>query len=215
MDSLTQWLEPMGKAQFVSEHLGRTPFARPGTAQQVAQCCNWQLLDDVLRAEPADVLVVAGSRQLALAAPRSTAELQGLFRRGIGIAVRAPERVSEPLAALSREFARELPGEQRLILFATPARTHGFGWHYDAEDVFVVQAAGDKEYFLRSNTISAPAVRGFQSDFREYSDETSPLMACRLLAGDWLYVPAGYWHVAHAYEDSLSLSIGVFPDHAH
>jgi ribosomal protein L16 Arg81 hydroxylase len=37
-------------------------------------------------------------------------------------------------------------------------------------------------------------------------------MACRLLPGDWLYMPKGYWHLAHAYEHSLSLSIGVFPE---
>jgi ribosomal protein L16 Arg81 hydroxylase len=39
--------------------------------------------------------------------------------------------------------------------------------------------------------------------------ERTPVIACTLLPGDWLYVPRGYWHVAHAREDSLSLSIGV------
>jgi ribosomal protein L16 Arg81 hydroxylase len=169
------------------------------------------MLDDVLKASPADVLVVARGRYLNGAVPRSLAELQVLFDHGVGIAIRAPERVNTWLRMLAGEFALELPGEQRLILFATPAQSHGFGWHYDAEDVFVVQTAGDKEYFLRRNTVSQPPARGFQSDFAEYRDETSPMLACRLLPGDCLYVPKGFWHIAVAHRDSLSLSIGVFP----
>jgi ribosomal protein L16 Arg81 hydroxylase len=43
----------------------------------------------------------------------------------------------------------------------------------------------------------------------EFEKESSPLLRCDLIAGDWLYVPAGYWHVARADEDSLSISIGV------
>src|SRR5205085_1552293 len=118
----------------------------------------------------------------------------------------------EGLRGLASEFAADLPGEQRVIVFATPGGTHGFSWHYDAEDVFIVQTAGDKEYYLRQNTVTSPPERGFQSDFREFRDETSAVAACRLLPGDVLYVPKGFWHIAHAHADSLSLSIGVFPE---
>jgi ribosomal protein L16 Arg81 hydroxylase len=181
------------------------------TAASLVETCNWRMLDEVLRAGPSDILVVARGQSLNHPAPRSLAELQELFSRGVGIAVRAPERVNIWLRELAAQFALELPGEQRLILFATPGRTHGFGWHYDAEDVFVVQTAGDKEYYLRSNTVSHPPERGFQSDFGHYREETSPLLACRLLPGDCLYVPKGFWHMAVAHSDSMSLSIGVFP----
>jgi ribosomal protein L16 Arg81 hydroxylase len=211
MVALAKWLEPMDVGTFVSSHLGREPLARPASAASVIETCNWTTIDDVLRADPPDVLVVARSRQLEEPLPRSLVELRSLFRRGIGVAIRAPERVSTQIAALAREFARDLPGDQRVIVFATPACTHGFGWHYDAEDVFVVQTAGDKEYFLRRNTVTESPVRGFHSDFTNYHKETSPISACRLLPGDWLYIPKGYWHMALAYEDSLSLSIGVFP----
>ena len=35
------------------------------------------------------------------------------------------------------------------------------------------------------------------------------VMRCDLAPGDWLYVPSGFWHVARAEADSLSVSIGV------
>src|SRR5262245_3222938 len=36
-----------------------------------------------------------------------------------------------------------------------------------------------------------------------------PLMRCKLAAGDWLYIPGGWWHRTQAGVESLSLSVGV------
>jgi 50S ribosomal protein L16 3-hydroxylase len=213
--ALAKWLHPLDVRRFLSLHLGRKPFARPATAAPVIESCSWNALDRLLRAEPSDVLVIGQGELRELPSPRSLSALRALFHHGVGLAIRAPERVSTHIEELARQFALDVPGDQRLIVFATPARTHGFGWHYDAEDVFVVQTEGDKEYFLRRNTVTDPPLRGFQSDFKHYREETSPLVACRLLPGDWLYIPKGYWHMALAHEDSLSLSIGVFPDESH
>ena len=45
-----------------------------------------------------------------------------------------------------------------------------------------------------------------------YERETSRLrMTCRLEAGDWLYIPSGWWHIARTQAASLHLSIGVMP----
>jgi 50S ribosomal protein L16 3-hydroxylase len=96
-------------------------------------------------------------------------------------------------------------------LFVTPAGTHSFGWHYDFEDVFIVQATGVKEYFLRDNTVERQRARGTCPDFERFRQEISPLATVRLLQRDWLYIPSRWWHVAKCIEDSLSISVGVFP----
>jgi 50S ribosomal protein L16 3-hydroxylase len=171
-------------------------------------------MDEMLRARPNDVLVVAGGRDVELPAPRSLSELQGMFQVGMGIAMRSAERYSQSVGALCQQLELEIPGQQRVIAFATPAKTHGFGWHYDSEDVFIVQTAGDKEYLFRRNTqvhVTSAPLRG-RPDFTVHRHEVSPIMSCRLIAGDWLYLPRGYWHVAYAHADSLSLSIGIFPE---
>jgi ribosomal protein L16 Arg81 hydroxylase len=36
-------------------------------------------------------------------------------------------------------------------------------------------------------------------------------MTCRLEAGDWLYIPSGWWHIARTQTASIHLSIGVMP----
>ena len=130
--------------------------------------------------------------------------------------LRSAAAYSPHLRTLCEELAREVPGPQRVIAFATAANTHGFGWHYDAEDVFIMQTAGDKEYYFRRNTqvnVASMPLRG-QPDFTLYRNELSPLMSFRLIAGDWLYLPRGFWHVAYAHSDALLCRSGSFPSFA-
>ena len=209
---LQRWLGDVSIAHFRAEHSGRVPIARPSCAHAETRACTWHTLHCLLAAGSRDVLVVARGRLLDEPAPRSLSELRDLFAIGLGIALRQPERQCSEVATVARALAADVPGEQRVIVFATPANTHGFGWHYDAEDVFIVQTEGEKTYFFRRNTVDPHPTRGAQPDFRGVRRETSPVMQCRLAPGDWLYLPRGYWHAAHAHVDSLSLSIGVFPD---
>jgi 50S ribosomal protein L16 3-hydroxylase len=212
MGPLAQWLGDLDLHTFRRRHLQRGAMARPGATTAVADLFGWAELDALLAQQPApDVLVVSAGEALSVPAPRSLAELRAMFARGIGIVVRHPERHSTALRTLCSEFEQELPGEQRVLVFATPAGTHGFGWHYDPEDVFIAQTRGGKDYYFRRNTLVRSPARHGQPDFSVYAHETSALMSCRLLRGDFLYLPRGFWHVAYPRDDSLSISIGVFP----
>ncbi|MGN6718406.1 MAG: JmjC domain-containing protein [Candidatus Binatia bacterium] len=95
-------------------------------------------------------------------------------------------------------------------MFVTPAGTYGFSWHYDREEVFVVQTEGIKDYFFRENTVELR--KNAAPDCTRFRDEVSPMGSVRLVEGDWLYIPTAWWHVAKCIEDSLSISIGVSPD---
>jgi ribosomal protein L16 Arg81 hydroxylase len=130
-------------------------------------------------------------------------------RDGGFVAVRGADRACGPVAALARSVAHDLPGEQRTIVFATAKDSNGFGWHFDREEVFILQTAGDKSYYFRANSVSPRPWRADPLAFADYRKETTPLMSARLHAGDWLYLPSGYWHAAYAHDDSLSVSVGV------
>jgi hypothetical protein len=209
---LAQWLAGTSVATFVQNHLQRQPFAAAGTAISALPLFDWEALDRVLGSAPApDVLVVAGGRTLEVPAPRDAATTRALFRNGLGIVVRRAENNDAGLAALARSFAGDLPGKVTVQLFVTPAQTQGFGWHYDFEDVFIAQTVGVKSYYFRPNTVDPDAQLGSQPDFTAYEGESSPMHNTRLIAGDWLYIPARWWHVALCEEDSLSISLGVLP----
>ncbi|AKF09305.1 JmjC domain-containing protein [Sandaracinus amylolyticus] len=208
---LGEWLAGSSIDRFRAEQLGRAPFASPGTAREAIARFDWDTLDRVLRAPDLDALVVRRGRAEDVALPRDLATLRALFARELGVVVRRAERHDHALAAMAHDLARDVPGEAHVQLFVTPGRSHGFGWHYDAEEVFIAQTAGSKTYYFRRNTIDPDPTPGAQPDFARVREETTPLMSCTLVAGDWLYLPRGWWHVAKAIEDSLSISIGITP----
>src|SRR5437588_513514 len=79
-------------------------------------------------------------------------------------------------------------------------------------EVFIIQVQGCKEYTLRQNTVNPWPVWDTMPADLGYERETSRLrMTCRLEAGDWLYIPSGWWHIARTQAASLHLSIGVMP----
>ena len=142
-------------------------------------------------------------------APRSADAVTKLMQKGISVVIRAAEHHDPGLGRLATGFEAALPGEVHVQLYATPAGTNSYGWHYDFEDVFIAQTAGVKDYYFRQNTVTRDAVLGDRLDFDAITAERSPLMSARLIAGDWLYLPARWWHLVKCVEDSLSISVGV------
>jgi ribosomal protein L16 Arg81 hydroxylase len=131
---------------------------------------------------------------------------------GIGLVIHRAEEHDAALAELAASLTQSIPGEVHVQLFVTPGGTHGFGWHYDDEDVFIVQTDGTKDYFFRDNTVERYRPPGAAPDFSRFGHEASPIGTARLIAGDWLYIPSRWWHVAKCIDDSLSISLGVLPD---
>ena len=207
---LEEWLGPTDLSTFRAAFLQRAALAHPSTVSGARTLLDWDLLDAVLAADPpADVLVVAEGRLLPVRVPRGAGELLDYLRVGIGVCIRHSERVHPRLRSIADAFERDL-GEAQVQLFVTPPGSYGFSWHYDDEDVFIAQTAGIKDYFFRANTVAADE-RAHASVFSRLHRESSVLQAATLLPGDFLYIPARWWHMARCHETSLSISVGVTP----
>jgi 50S ribosomal protein L16 3-hydroxylase len=212
---LTDWLAPKDMDWFMANHFQRAPHAAPGGALNALPLFDWGAVDRVLRSElPLDLLTVAAGRLMEVPRPRSLVEARRLMAGGVSVVVRAAERHDPGLRALASSFEQVLPGEVHVQLYATPAGTNSYGWHYDFEDVFIAQTLGVKDYYFRRNTVSADARLGETLDFSAVKREASPMMSARLIAGDWLYLPATWWHLVKCTEDALSISVGVMPPEA-
>jgi 50S ribosomal protein L16 3-hydroxylase len=195
--------------QFIDEYFLRQPFSLPGGALPLARLGDWRVVETILARPDADVLVVKEGRRWEGAQHPSPHEARRLFDEGYTVLVRHAERCHAEIAELAGGFARDFTAAVDVHLYCTPARQHGFGWHYDVEDVFILQAAGSKEYSLRKNTVNPwPVLEALPPDMR-YEREIMPLSRCLLSAGDWLYIPHGYWHKAEAQEESISLAVGL------
>lgn len=191
-------------------HLSKAPCARPAAALDALPLFTWATLERLLRSDgPVDVLTVAAGETVQVRPPRSHADVVRLMQTGVSVVVRAAAKHDPGLARLAERFEGVLPGEVHVQLYATPAGTNSFGWHFDFEDVFIAQTAGVKDYYFRANTVARDVLLGERPDFTLFRNERSPLMSARLVAGDWIYLPARWWHLVKCVEDSLSISVGV------
>jgi len=205
---LREWITPLTLADFRSQYFQKSAWAQPGTTKASAHRMDWQALARVLD-KGADTIVCAKGQNLPFPVPRDLDELRAYMRVGIGLAMRYTERADAGLREVADSFA-DLPGTPQVQVFVTPAATHGFGWHYDLEDVFIAQTVGVKDYYFRKNTVEADTPFP-PKDFSGYSRETSPLMTATLVPGDFLYIPSRWWHMAVCKEDALSISVGLLP----
>lgn len=211
MMNLAALLGDFPLARFVSEHYHALPYSAAGLAAPLCPLGTFDSLLAILRQQAADVLVCRRNERWIGTLPRSEQEAQALLAEGYTILVRHAEQHDARLAELAAEFARDFAAAVNIHMYCTPAGEYGFGWHYDAEEVFLIQTTGRKEYLLRKNTVNPwPLEETLPADMH-YECEIMPVMRCELAAGDWLYVPSGYWHMGRSQETALSLAIGVQP----
>jgi len=197
--------------RFVEEYYHHLPYSAAGLAAPLLPLGDWNALLEILAQESSDVLVCRRNEQWRGAPPRSAAQATDLLNQGHTLLVRHAERHDERLAEVAAAFACNFAAPVNIHLYCTPAGEFGFGWHYDAEEVFLVQTTGRKEYSLRKNTVHPwPLAETLPADMH-FEREIMPVMRCELAAGDWLYVPSGYWHMGRSKKTAISLAIGIQP----
>ncbi|MCA9071123.1 MAG: hypothetical protein KDA84_19480 [Planctomycetaceae bacterium] len=202
-------LVQQSKTQFIENHFLRLPYAQPEGCKGLIQRGSWDLIDGLLQSPDPDVMVVKGGERWEDSRIPTSPEARKLHGDGYTLLVRHAERQDAELAKIAHSFAQDFLGAVDVHLYATPGESFGFGWHYDVEDVFILQLEGTKEYSLRKNTVNPwPVLDNMPQDLR-YEREIMPLMKCELAAGDWLYIPHGYWHMGEAKTDAVSLAVGV------
>lgn len=210
MHVIDRWVGEDSRPAFWSQHYLRRAFARAGAARDLTGLLTWGRVAWLVEQTPCDLLLVRDGAAVRVERPGSIAEARALLADGYTLAFRQPERFDAELASLGRSVALEMGGAINLHLYCTPAGYGSFGWHYDPEEVFIVQTAGCKRYRVRGNTqVAAPLLGGEERGVA--SRESSPIAEFRLEPGDFLYIPGGHWHTTHADTDSLSISVGVMP----
>ena len=207
--NIQAWLGEMPKQQFVEQYYHKLPYSRSGGGRQACPLGSWEMIGSIVGQDDADVMIVRQGEQYGGEQPRSLEAAQALSADGYTVLIRHAERQDSRLHELAASFQADFGGAVNLHIYATPANNYGFGWHYDAEEVFILQTTGRKEYSLRKNTVNPwPLIETLPEDM-SYERERMPLVRCTLKAGDWLYIPAGYWHMGQAEEAAISLAIGM------
>jgi hypothetical protein len=185
-------------AKFIAEYLHRLPFSLAGSAQSVCQLGNWDAFGEMLAGAEGDLFATRAGQWYAGPPITQLEAVRALLDDGHTLFIRHAERRHAGLAELAAAFECTFRGPVNVHVFVTPAAQSGFSWHYDAEDVFIIQTQGAKEYSLRKNTVNPwPLEETLPADM-QYERELMPLMRVLLHPGDLLYIPCGWWHKAEA-----------------
>lgn len=177
------------------------------------------LIAGALAGSQAGVSVVQDLRARPIAQSAAPAELLDValdaYRGGSTLLFSGLQRVWSPVARLCREIENGLIAEGLAFTesvaanaYLSPRRSQGFGIHYDNHCVVVLQLHGKKTWEVFAPQDAFPVARCEQHIPRARLG--SPLLATTLEAGDVLYLPRGFPHVAICEADSsmhLSLSL--------
>jgi 50S ribosomal protein L16 3-hydroxylase len=201
-------------SEFLSLFYMKKPIAIPNNARPFCDLLSWTILKEIFEKHHDNCWPVQNG-QFSPQFTNSKGQLnpflaRAAFAQGTSIVVRHSEEAHPALGEIACQFQKYFRQPIDIQLYLTPEGGEGFDWHYDIEEVFVIQTRGTKEFRLLKNTVTPlplPLFSRGHSDF--FRENRTPELRCLLHAGDWLYIPAGYWHKARAVRDSFHISVGV------
>jgi len=214
MSVLQELLHPISVEEFYENFLSKRPFAAPFAARGFCGTISWAMLEQIFAVSHGDCWLPKRGQlpqdpEASCGRLTTTLALK-YFAQGHTVLVRHAERAHPRIRHIASDFHALFRRPVDVQLYGTPGQEEGFDWHYDVEDVFVIQSRGEKEFRLLQNTVSPRPLPMMPKDPSVFAAEKkNPEIRCLLKAGDWLYIPAGYWHKARALTDSFHLSVGV------
>jgi ribosomal protein L16 Arg81 hydroxylase len=203
-------LGDLSPRKFLEQHYTRLPASRPGGAAGLTSFPGWPAVDAILASKDVDAFLAREGAMWEGGRLPAADEVRRLFAEGYTLVIRSAEKHDAELARLADGFREDFAAPVNVHVYCTPPSRSGFSWHYDPEDVFILQIQGAKEYQLRKNTVNPwPLLEQMPKDL-QYEREVQPFWSCVVRPGDWLYIPAGWWHSARGVEgDSITLAIGL------
>lgn len=197
---------------FLSKNFTRLPFSAPDKALPIQSYLDWSVVQKVLESKQSILRVVKDGNVSVDSEQMSFEEAMNYYHQGNTLVLRYAEKGHSLLKALAHDFAVPFRTEVDIQLYCTPAGHNAFGWHYDIEEVFVIQTKGSKEYTIRPNTVHPRPLLSSVPKNMEYEKENGEqVLKVLMQAGDWLYIPSGWWHIAKTQSESMHISVGLMP----
>ena len=133
--------------------------------------------------------------------------LSRLYEDGHSVVLPHAHQHFPPLGYLVRGLEAELGCRAQANVYLSPPGAAAFAPHYDAHDVLVLQAHGQKEWTLFEGPEPVPATHHFDPATHPPG---GPVDTFTLRTGDLAYLPRGLMHHAAAARDaSLHVTVGI------
>jgi len=219
-----QVIAPLGKEAFLSDHWEKSWLHLPGATGRFADLLSWDDLGEILentRMAPPHIRLSKDGQAVeperyvhtppgAGNLPRvDSGRLVALLAEGATLVLQGVEEVAPRIRTLSHSFRDALSARNHVNLYAGWRSENGFDLHWDPHDVMVLQLHGRKRWQIFGPTQEQPLDVGTPP-----RPAGAPVWDGVLNSGDVLYLPRGWWHVAHPVnEPSMHLTFGIAPMH--
>ena len=165
--------------------------------------------DNVLRlGSGGNVKLVKEGRQGHAEGRLTSTRLQEFYSMGATVVFDQLERLWPPITELARSVQQWSGIRTEVNMYRTPPNALGFQAHYDFEDVFIVQVQGVKRWrvwtpdpLVGQQLLPVKDPRSEVLRSKDYVPSTEPV-AVELRAGDVLYIPRGFPHMAETYHST-------------
>jgi hypothetical protein len=217
-------IAPLDRASFLAGHWEKSWLHLAGAADRFGPLLSWSDLAGILentRLAPPHIGLSKGGNAIeperyiytppgAGNSPHiDLGRLVALLADGATLILHSVEEFSPAVRSLSESFRDALQARTHVNLYASWRSENGFDLHWDTHEVMVLQLHGRKQWQIFAPTQEAPLDVGVPP-----RPTGPPTWSGLLNAGDILYLPRGWWHVANAVnEPSLHLTFGIAPMH--
>lgn len=197
---------------FLHKNFTRLPYSAPDAARPLASYLDWTVVQKVLESKKATLRIVKDGVVTVDSEHMSYDQARRHYLEGNTLVLRYAEKGHSLLKSLADDFAVPFRTEVDIQLYCTPTGHNAFGWHYDIEEVFVIQTKGSKEYTIRPNTVHPrPLLSSVPKDMGYEKENGDQVLKVLMRPGDWLYIPSGWWHIARTQSESMHISVGLMP----
>jgi ribosomal protein L16 Arg81 hydroxylase len=219
-----QVIAPLDRSAFIAGHWEKSWLHLRGSADRFASLLSWDELGAILentRIAPPyirlskDGHTIESERYVhtppgAGNPPRvDSGRLVALLAEGATLILQGVEDLAPKVRALSESFRDALLARNHVNLYASWRCENGLDLHSDPHEVMVLQLHGRKRWQIFAPTQDYPL-----DTTAPPSPAGAPVWDGLLNAGDVLYLPRGWWHVAHPVnEPSMHLTFGIAPMH--
>jgi len=216
MQYLSQLLGGPDKTrEFLGRNFTRLPFSVAGGASQLKHYLDWSVVERSFKEKKSTIRIVKDGRMTEFNLDQDYAKAKYYYNQGHSIWVKNAERSIDILNDLAKDFSSSFYTAVDVQLYCTPEGHNAFGWHYDVEEVFILQTEGSKEYTIRQNTVHPyPLVKSIPINLGFEQESSDLALKVTLMPGDCLYIPSGWWHIARTKRESKHISIGLMPSSA-
>lgn len=214
ISTFQELISPLDEREFLDLLHNRTLTFRPGSGKNRFEgLLDWHTLRDLIEGgviPPSQFKLTYHTNPVAppfylLNGKVNAAKLASLIAQGISVITKPIESYVPALKALCNDIATRIGEVTYADAIVTTSGSGGaLKLHYDWFDLIVLQLEGSKRWRIYGPPVIDP-VKGMP---KQKPPENAPLFDENLRPGDFLFMPAGFWHHCNN-GPNLSLHVAI------